>query len=44
MKLIITILLSILSLPTFADGKYLGGDISLLPSYIDHGAKYFDNA
>ncbi|MBP5387949.1 MAG: glycosyl hydrolase 53 family protein [Prevotella sp.] len=44
MRQIITILLLTLTLPTFADGKFVGGDISLLPSYIDHGAKYYDNA
>ena len=24
------------------DGRFVGGDISLLPSYINHGATYFD--
>ena len=44
MRQIITIILLTLTLPILADGKYVGGDISLLPSYIDHGAKYYDNA
>lgn len=37
-----TLLLSVGALSVFADGKYVGGDISLLPSYINHGATYFD--
>ena len=44
MRQIITIILLTLTLPILADGKFVGGDISLLPSYIDHGAKYYDNA
>lgn len=44
MKQILTLLFCFLTLPSLADGKFVGGDISLLPSYIDHGAKYYDNA
>ena len=43
MKQIITLLLCAITLSAFADGKFVGGDISLLPSYMDHGAKYFDS-
>ena len=37
-----TLLLAIEVHSAFADGKFVGGDISLLPSYVDHGATYFD--
>ena len=30
------------NLSCFAQAKYVGGDISLLPSYVSHGAKYYD--
>ena len=30
------------SLQSLAGDKYVGGDISLLPSYVSHGAKYYD--
>ena len=43
MKQIITLLLCAITLSTFADGKFVGGDISLLPSYMDHGARYLDS-
>lgn len=42
MRRIITLLICTLTLSAWADGKFVGGDISLLPSYIDHGAKYSD--
>ena len=38
------LLLGIHPLSVFADSKFVGGDISLLPSYVANGAKYFDNA
>ena len=41
MRKIFTLFLSLLVLSTFADNKWVGGDISLLPSYIDHGAHYY---
>ena len=43
MRQIITFILCALSISVSADGKYLGGDISLLTSYIDHGARYADS-
>ena len=37
-----TLLLAVGVHSAYADGKFVGGDISLLPSYVDHGATYFD--
>ncbi len=37
-----TLLLAIGGHSAYAEGKYVGGDISLLPSYITNGATYFD--
>ncbi len=42
MKRIHLLLFLCISLTALADGKFVGGDISLLPSYISHGAKYLD--
>ena len=42
MKKALTLLLLTMTLTTMAGDKYVGGDISLLPSYIDHGALYYD--
>ena len=42
MRKLLTLTLCILTLSAFADGKWVGGDISLLPSYIDHGALYYE--
>jgi len=40
-KYLLTTILSLLLLPASAV-KYVGGDISLLPTYEDHGAVYYD--
>lgn len=42
MRKILALLLFACTLPVMAGGKYVGGDISLLPSYVGHGAKYYD--
>ena len=42
MKKILTLILCVITLNSYADNKYVGGDISLLPSYISHGANYYD--
>jgi len=41
-KLLLTLLLGIVAVGATAQTKYAGGDISLLPSYEDHGAIYYD--
>ena len=41
MRTLLTLILWAATLPLLADGKYVGGDISLLPSYVSHGAKYY---
>ncbi len=41
MRKLLTFILCAVALPLLADGKYFGGDISLLPSYVSHGAKYY---
>ncbi|MBO4659429.1 MAG: glycosyl hydrolase 53 family protein [Prevotella sp.] len=41
MRKLYTLILCFITLPLLADNKYVGGDISLLPSYESHGAKYF---
>ena len=40
MRKLLTLILCVVAMPMLADGKYFGGDISLLPSYVSHGAKY----
>ena len=42
MRKLFVILLCTCALTAMADGKYVGGDISLLPSYTGHGALYYD--
>jgi len=42
MRKLFALLLCACALPALADGKFVGGDISLLPSYISHGADYYD--
>lgn len=42
MRKLITLLLCAVTFTVQASTKYVGGDISLLPSYVDHGAKYYD--
>ena len=42
MKKILTLLFCVIVLNIHADDKYVGGDISLLPSYVSHGAHYYD--
>ncbi len=42
MKRNLTLIFLLFSLSCMADGKYFGGDISLLKSYIDHGAIYLN--
>ena len=42
MRTFLTLLLCAMTFTAQADIKYVGGDISLLPSYVDHGAKYYD--
>jgi arabinogalactan endo-1,4-beta-galactosidase len=42
MRKIFSLLFLLFTITASADGKYVGGDISLLPSYIDHGAKFLD--
>ncbi len=42
MRKLLILLLCALALNATAQNKYVGGDISLLTSYIDHGAKYYD--
>ena len=42
MRKLFALLLCTCALTAMADGKYVGGDISLLPSYTGHGALYYD--
>jgi arabinogalactan endo-1,4-beta-galactosidase len=42
MKRYITLILCVITLCCYADDKFVGGDISLLPSYVSHGADYYD--
>jgi len=42
MKKILILALSLLWMPTLRAQRWLGGDISLLPSYEDAGTKYYD--
>ena len=42
MRKLFVIVLCTCALTAMADGKYVGGDISLLPSYTGHGALYYD--
>ena len=42
MKRHISLILCVITLCCYADDKYVGGDISLLPSYVSHGANYYD--
>ncbi len=43
MKKTLTLILCAFATLMYADDKYVGGDISLLPTYVEHGADYYDN-
>ena len=41
-KILFTMLALAAVLPTLSQERFVGGDISLLPSYVENGAEYYD--